>query len=137
MQGFTNFSDIYSHYRAVAHLLGYESFIESFLLEFKQEVESFSSKSKTKNNSILSITSDGVIAGKNTLVDEIIHYAGGQNIASKYGIQGWQKVNHEFLLLMEPDWILVAGEESEKEHVIQSLLFLPALREKKSLLRES
>lgn len=48
----------------------------------------------------------GSTAGTDTAVDGIIRYAGGINLAAEAGIEGWQLVDDEWILAMDPDVII-------------------------------
>lgn len=48
----------------------------------------------------------GSTTGTDTAVDSIIRYAGGINLAAEHGIEGWQVVDAEWILSLDPDVII-------------------------------
>jgi len=59
--------------------------------------------------------SGGSTAGRGTTFDLICGLAGLENAAAEAGLVGHARLDHEGLLALDPDWILVSGAEHEPE----------------------
>jgi ABC-type hemin transport system substrate-binding protein len=56
----------------------------------------------------------GFVLGKGTTMDEMIAYAGGQNVALEAGVQQSKKLSQEKLVVLNPEVILVSGESGQE-----------------------
>lgn len=77
---------------------------------------------------VLYYSAGGFVLGKGTTMDEMIAYAGGQNVALEAGVQGSKKLSQEKLVALNPTVILVSGEDGQ-EGLRESLLADPTLQE--------
>lgn len=55
----------------------------------------------------------GFTTGSGTHIHEILEAAGGNNIAAEAGIEGYQPVNEEIVIDMDPDWIVMNDNSPE------------------------
>jgi ABC-type Fe3+-hydroxamate transport system substrate-binding protein len=61
------------------------------------------------------------LPGDKTLIADIIHRAGGENILASHGYQGWTNINAEKLSTLQPDLILVSGSQQDKPLLLKQL----------------
>jgi ABC-type Fe3+-hydroxamate transport system substrate-binding protein len=71
---------------------------------------------------ILSWNQNLLLPGANTLFDDIVTRAGGVNILSSHGYQGWSSVTAESLASMRPDLVLVSGIPEDRPVILKQLL---------------
>jgi iron complex transport system substrate-binding protein len=61
-------------------------------------------------------------AGKGTDIDDLIREAGGLNVASEAGLEGYPTLTAERIIALDPDWVLVsAGAKPETDPVLSKL----------------
>ena len=82
---------------------------------------------------ILGLNMDKTAWGTKTLFDDMVTLVGGVNALSAAKLQGWPKLSSEFLLTLNPDWIVMSGDESEKADILKTLQNWPELRSWKAL----
>ena len=70
----------------------------------------------------------GFTGGQGTLVDSIIRGAGGDNLATGVGISGSKKLSMEYLLVMDPDVIVVMSPSRWYPKAEDEFLSHPAVR---------
>lgn len=63
-------------------------------------------KGFSKKPSLLSYSSSSSLLGSKTLFNDIVLKAGATNLASDKGVLRWKKVSSEFLMSLEPDFIV-------------------------------
>lgn len=52
----------------------------------------------------------GYTAGEGTFIDEIITTAGGTNVATEAGIEGYQQISEETVVEQDPEWIVLNSD---------------------------
>ena len=52
--------------------------------------------------------SAGYVAGNGTFIHQVVETAGGDDVAAKAGIQGYQQINPETVAQRDPEWIIVS-----------------------------
>lgn len=80
---------------------------------------------------VLNYDSWGSTAGLGTSIHDIIEMAGGIDVAAEYGIAGWQDIDAEAILLMQPDVIMTASGEAFAQEILAdpALASVPAVRD--------
>jgi iron complex transport system substrate-binding protein len=114
---FAGISDISLNIEIIGKLLFLQPEAKILASEFTNGLDRIKKQQQSgaQKPRIISWFSDGSAMGKGTLVDDMITGAGGNNILStELGIKGWATVSDEKIPLLSPDWIICAGEESEK-----------------------
>lgn len=69
--------------------------------------------------------------GSGTSAHDIIELAGGRNVAAEYGITGWQMVDAEAILVMNPDVIITPYDPAFVDRIKKdpALATVPAVRD--------
>jgi iron complex transport system substrate-binding protein len=58
---------------------------------------------------VLFVTGGGFAAGNGTMVDNLIEIAGGRNVASEAGIDGYARISDEVVVTENPEWLVASG----------------------------
>jgi iron complex transport system substrate-binding protein len=61
---------------------------------------------------VLYLNSWGSTTGKYTSIDSLIQYAGGINLATQAGVEGWNQIDAEFIVSLNPDIIITDSGSS-------------------------
>lgn len=77
---------------------------------------------------VLTYSAAGTTAGRDTLLDEMIHTAGGVNVAAEIGVSGFKRVSLERVLAADPDLILLRTMRRWAPGFAVELAQHPALR---------
>jgi iron complex transport system substrate-binding protein len=73
--------------------------------------------------------SHGYTAGRMTSMDDLITYAGGENLAATYGLIGSANLSAEQVLAMNPQVIVSGSFDQDGQRGISAALMHPALQE--------
>ena len=60
---------------------------------------------------VLYYSSGGFTPGKGTIFDELVHMAGGDNLAARLGVIGWQRLSLEQAVMANPEVILTSDKK--------------------------
>ncbi len=111
---FQTFADIESNIRLLAKAVGEDERGETVIEEMRRKIAGAKAKLAVDKRDlrILFVTSDGVVAGRNTTMNEIINAAGLKNAAET--VEGNIKTAPEQITEMNPDIILIpSGYEAD------------------------
>lgn len=124
---FNGFSDIRKLILDVGKLTGTEVASRKLVEEFDAELGALKSvqKKQAKEPTMMSFSAEGVLQGRKTIFDDIVHAAGAINLASKMGFEGWPRLDAERLAKFTPDYILVEGDPESKADILKKLQTLP------------
>ena len=115
------FEALYDNIKAIGNLVNKEAAADSLIENLKLKIENLltyndNSQFSTLNSQLPSVyyvvgfgEGGNFTAGGNTFINDIIHMAGGRNIAE--GIEGWS-YSLEALMKEDPDFIIVRREDS-------------------------
>ncbi|WP_454759530.1 ABC transporter substrate-binding protein [Caulobacter segnis] len=95
--------------RQVAALLGHAARGEALVGRIERAVAKAEPKPGERPLKALVYQSNGLVAGKGTLVGEMLERCGFENVAGRYGLKKWGNVSLE-QLLADPPEVLLAGE---------------------------
>lgn len=95
--------------RQVAALLGHAARGEALVGRIERAVAKAEAKPGERPLKALVYQSNGLVAGKGTLVGEMLERCGFENVAGRYGLKKWGNVSLE-QLLADPPEVLLAGE---------------------------
>jgi iron complex transport system substrate-binding protein len=70
---------------------------------------------------LLSLSSDGVVAAGDTLFDDVVRASGGVNLAARQGLKGWPRLSAEALAKLDPDYLVASGEPGDPEALERAL----------------
>lgn len=108
---FSTFKDISRNIETIGKLLHASAAAIELTIEFQKRLKQSQRFRPTIPVAMLSWGDDGSSMGKNTLMDEIISYSGGINLAgSQLGIENWARVADEKIPELRPEWIICGGD---------------------------
>jgi iron complex transport system substrate-binding protein len=118
-------------------VLGEEERARAVALELESRVEELARRARARSPlramSYANFGAGGSTAGRGTTLDVVLGLAGLQNAAALAGIEGYASIDHERLLAIDPDLLVVdgAGDEgagSQAERYLRSQPELASLR---------
>lgn len=110
LSDFNTLSDIASSIKLIAAATGTQSkALELLQAIYTQQAKLLTELAKFNRPRVLFYNLNGSSVGPGSTIDEIIHLAGGYNVARDTGIKGSQKINEELAISLQPDVILVSG----------------------------
>jgi iron complex transport system substrate-binding protein len=126
---FDSLDDIRANIRAVGQAVGVEKKAEQLISEMNRKIRRVSEKLPPfgERPTALAYTTSGWVAGKGTFQAELFEAAGLRSAAAEFGIDGFAKVSAERVLMMDPDYLVIATGPSDTEHQKEQLSANPAL----------
>ena len=123
LKSFNKLTDIKDHITVIGGAVGKEEEAKTLATSFKLSLEELEKENKklTKRPTLLAYSSMGTPGGKDTLIDDIISSAGGENLAKKVGLNGWAKINAEILASMNPDFIVLSDGGLTRPEAIKQI----------------
>lgn len=107
----------------VGELTGEEAAAEALVAEFharKNEIATLIAD--RPRPTVLYYNSWGSTVGSGTVLDDVIRYAGGRNVVSEMGIEGWPQIDYELILQTNPEVIITDSGEAFAEQIRQDPL---------------
>lgn len=126
---FGGIDDVIQHIRLLGQMIDEKKAAEKLIASMENDIKNIK-KSIPKNNKkprILAYSQWGYTAGQSTTVDGVISAAGGINIAAEKGVKNHVKLNEEYLVKWQPDYLLVGAEYGKVDLVRERLLKQPLL----------
>ncbi len=126
--GFDTFDDISANILRVGAAVGAEAPAAELVERMKARLAAVEVRRRGRPRPrVLSYSPGGASAGRGTMFDDIVRWAGGVNEAAARGIDGFPKLSAEQVLAWDPD-VLVAGYlDGERDSVEQRLRANPAI----------
>lgn len=126
---FGGIEDVIAHIRLLGEMIDEKSAAEKLIASMEKEILAIQTviPENNKKPRILSYSQWGYTAGQNTTVDGVITAAGGVNIAAEKGVKNHVKLNEEYLVKWEPDYLLVGAEYGKVAQVRERLLTHPLI----------
>lgn len=115
---------LYWNIRTVASALGRDEIGEGLIRDIEARYVALEAAPAT-DLTALYVTPSGTTAGVGTFVDDLMSLAGIEGVAKRWGLQGWQTIPAEQLLLDPPDVIITAFFDMRTRH--ESLWGLAAM----------
>lgn len=84
---------------------------------------------KTQRARLISYNPSGFTAGRETIFDDLVRYAGGLNLSREASIKGFKKLSLERLLVMDPEVIITSAWTPRSPRFFQEFSSHPALKE--------
>lgn len=129
---FDTVADAMENIRRVGEIAGEEEKAQALVDEFYAQVAQIEARVAGRPRPrVLSMNSWGNTTGLNTPLHDIIEMAGGINAAAEAGIVGWQEINPEAVIQLNPDVIVTESSEEFVERVLadSALQSVKAVRE--------
>lgn len=122
--GFSTVQDALKNIAIIGELTGEEEKAQALIDDFWQKQREIEDKLKSVDRPLVLSWDDwNTTTGIDTSIHDIIEMAGGTNAAAVHGIEGWQMIDAEAVLQMNPQVII---SPSSQEHAA-SILADPAL----------
>lgn len=126
---FDSLDDIRTNIRTVGQAVGAEGKADQLISQMDQKIRRVNEKLPPlgERPTALAYSTSGWVAGKGTLQAELFEAAGLRSAAAEFGINGFAKVSAERILMMDPDYLVIATGPSDTEHQKEWLSANPAL----------
>ena len=129
---FDTVADAMENIRRVGEIAGEEERAQELIDGFYAQVAEIEARVAGRPRPrVLSMNSWGNTTGLNTPLHDIIEMAGGINAAAEAGIAGWQEINPETVIQLNPDVIVTESGEEFVQRVLadSALQSVKAVRE--------
>ena len=123
----SNFEEIREQTRTVGHALGEDAAAAALIAKMDATLNSLAHSRPTQEIRVAAWGEGGSIPGQGTLFDAILHAAGGVNIASSDGAQGFRAIGVEELLMARPDVIAYSSNTNATPGLNTDLALHPLL----------
>ena len=104
MKSFDNIEGIESEILELGKIIEKEKEAEKLVAQMESRLKKV--RDFPKKPSVLNYSSGSSLLGSKTLFNDIVLKAGARNLASEKGVVKWKKVSSEFLMRLEPDFIV-------------------------------
>lgn len=122
--GFSSLFDVIDNIERMADITGCEAaaadIIDGVYADYGRLAAKIASAARP---SVLSWDTWGSTAGSGTTIHDIIQMAGGVNAAAEHGIVGWQEIDVEAIIAMNPDVIITAYGDDFARSVLNDPAF--------------
>lgn len=128
---FTSFAGVLANIATVGALLGEAERAAALQRRFGDELAALEKRAQPlakRPPRVLHAYDDGTVSGSGTLLDAIVRAAGGVNAASAASLAGWKKASIEALLAMDPDFVVVGGDDPKAAAAIPGFDKLRAVK---------
>ena len=125
LEDFNSLSDIKNNILRIGHLVGEESSARQLVAKMENDISRLNKSCLLKGHSVLNYNRQGRVIGKGTIYDSLLQKVGIINVGSKMGVQGWQSINRESLLMSQPDYIIIPRDFSDPKEVKRELALQP------------
>ena len=113
MQSFDNITDIEKEIVSIGEKIGKKQKAKKVVEDMKKRLKALTLPKK--KYTVLNYSSSSSLLGAKTLFNDMVVKAGAVNLATEKGIVRWKKVSDEYLLTLNPDYIVMSKEE--KSHL--------------------
>lgn len=127
---FSDFAGLDMHIARIGSLLFEEQRAEELRTKVRAELAALAERAKplvAKPPRVLHAYPDGTVSGKGTMLDAIVEAAGGKNAAAL--MDGWKKLNVESVLALDPDIVVIGGQDPKLAAAIPGFASLRAVRQ--------
>lgn len=108
----------------LGELTGEEAAAEALVDEFNRRNDRIAALIADRPRpSVLYYNSWSSTVGAGTVVDDVIRFAGGRNVVSEMGIEGWPQIDYELILQTNPEVIITDSGEAFVDQLKQDPLF--------------
>ncbi len=123
LKNFDRLTNIKDHIHMIGSAVGKKDEANQLVDSFQKNLDALANENKkfVRKPSLIAYSSMGTPGGKDTLIDDIIMQAGGENLARKAGLVGWAKLNSEILAGMIPDYIILSDGGLTREEAVKQI----------------
>ena len=128
---FSSIEGVKENIRRIAQAVGEEEKGKTLIAKMEQKLQGVRRKVSTveARPGVLPYSPEGWTAGSKTTFDEMIHLAGGKNLAAEAGITGHQKISLEVVIQLDPEIILLSAWQPDVDNFEQKILSHPVLKD--------
>jgi iron complex transport system substrate-binding protein len=124
---FDRIEDMKANIRIVGRAIGEDTAADALIADMERRLAALADRVKGPRPRVMSYAGNGFTAGANTLFNDVIRAAGGDNVPAEKGIDGFARISTEQLLQWNPDVIVSEARPGQDQIVRDSLLRNPAV----------
>jgi iron complex transport system substrate-binding protein len=124
---FDHIDDIETNVRIVGRAIGEDAAADALVADMDRRLAALAGRVKGPRPRVMSYSTDGFTAGANTLFNDVIRAAGGDNVPAEKGIDGFARISGEQVVQWNPDVIVSGARPGQEQAVRDSLLRNPAV----------
>jgi iron complex transport system substrate-binding protein len=129
-QEYDSIAEVQQNIRLIGRVVGEEAKAEALVAAMQARLQALAEQLRPLETRprVLYWGSHGYTAGRMTSMDDLITYAGGENLAATYGMVGPAHLSAEQVLAMNPQVIVSGSLDREAQHGLPAALMHPALQ---------
>jgi iron complex transport system substrate-binding protein len=130
LQEYNSMAEIQQNIRLIGHAVGEDARAEGLVAAMQARLQALEERLRPIGDRprVLYWGSHGHTAGRLTSIDDLITYAGGENLAATYGIIGFANLSAEQVLAMNPQVIVSGSFDQDAPRGSPASLMHPALQ---------
>jgi iron complex transport system substrate-binding protein len=127
---YDSIAEIQQNIRLIGEVVGEETRAEALIAAMQARLRALAERLRPVRDRprVLYWGSHGSTAGRMTSMDDLITYAGGENLAATYGIIGPANLSAEQVLAMNPQVIISGSLDRDAQRGLPAALMHPALQ---------
>lgn len=119
--------DIITHIESLGRLVDAQAQAAVMVNEVREQLTALDAQPVDKKTSAIWYSPNGIVAGRDTLEDELMTRAGFRNLAAEQGIVSFAQMDLEQLVAAQPEVLIVEGGYVQAFSVAREYLEHPAL----------
>jgi iron complex transport system substrate-binding protein len=129
-QEYDSIAEVQQNIRLIGRVVGEEAKAEALVAAMQARLQALAEQLRPLGTRprVLYWGSHGYTAGRMTSIDDLITYAGGENLAATYGITGPASLSAEQVLAMNPQVIVSGSLDQDAQYGLPAALLHPALQ---------
>jgi iron complex transport system substrate-binding protein len=129
-QEYDSIAEVQQNIRLIGEVVGEEAQAEALVAAMQARLQALAERLRPlgERPRVLYWGSHGYTAGRLTSMDDLITYAGGENLAATYGIIGSANLSAEQVLAMNPQVIISGSLDQDAQRGLPPSLLHPALQ---------
>jgi iron complex transport system substrate-binding protein len=129
-QEYDSIAEVEQNIRLIGQVVGEEARAEALVAAMQARLQTLGEQLRPIGTRprVLYWGAHGYTAGRMTSIDDLITYAGGENLAATYGLTGSANLSAEQVLAMNPQVIVSGSFDQDGQRAIPAALMHPALR---------
>jgi iron complex transport system substrate-binding protein len=130
LYGFEDIPGVQDNIRAVGYIIGRDAAAEELVETMQARLDLVAERRSERRAWRVLSWSDGFVAGKNTLFDDVLGYVGATNVAATAGVDGARHLRVERVLALDPDALVIGvmpGREAEARQQLQAVTGMASL----------
>jgi iron complex transport system substrate-binding protein len=129
-QDYDSIAEVQQNIRLIGRVVGEEAKAEALVAAMQARLQALAEQLRPLGTRprVLYWGSHGYTAGRMTSIDDLITYAGGENLAATYGITGPASLSAEQVLAMNPQVIVSGSLDQDAQYGLPAALLHPALQ---------